>query len=773
MNRRNFLSNSFWLAGALAVGCGASGTGSFPSFDGTTTAPMSSGPISGRVVLSEIGGRSLQVLSAFSSSPTPVDANGTFNTQAAQSQAQLLMVTDSARKLRALALSQPGQEISFGAVSTALMLCFMTRGIATSDPQQAAQRLDEIQALASFIPLLSFLRSRLLAQGLDFIVADADYAGLLQAVVAEWARLHFSQSRVDPVDPIILNGFVGLSYDADQANQLNLQNTKFRYVSVVHQDLDTNGDFLDSPYKPVIQNVANTASQRNLLPSAIGLSFGDIATASVGQPTEGFESLNLADKPGVREIGYYIYGPGLASLGQPSFPPEVEELLLDSKAFSFTVFFLGLGPLLNLVAPVSRNMSEFLHELADALSAGAGAGLDSDSLVLAYSGGNTTDISAAWVNFLTTAVGLGLGLISAGPLAAGAALVTTVLGSIGVGFGLANLSLVIDTTTKLPMRQVVKIAAPTRQLQFVAVESYPVGTFPFSGDGGHLAVMTGTDGAQVAPRVSWKRRRGSEQLISASALIQGGLRPMNVDGHLLWSNYSFPPGRYEDFQLWDGSNSYPLPASPEAVRNIYGISDSGWVIYELQTGSSTAEVHIWKKGMLQSRVLIPSYQLTGNADFIDWSREIFVRQRTDAHGSQVFSTRDYKLPVGEQGDLESEDNLLLANTRIQAINNGVAVLVTNDSSQTEFLRADGSRFTVSSPPEATWFFHSASTDAQYILFHEYPSGTQETNLVVWSNGQVVGEIENAVASFSWAVSRFPQVTATQGNETKVFEPLVV
>ncbi len=83
------------------------------------------------------------------------------------------------------------------------------------------------------------------------------------------------------------------------------------------------------------------------------------------------------------------------------------------------------------------------------------------------------------------------------------------------------------------------------------------------------------DGDQVAPRVSWKRRRGSEQLISANGPIQGGLRPMNVDGHLLWSNYSFPPGRYEDFQLWDGSNSYPLPASPEAGSNIYGISDSG------------------------------------------------------------------------------------------------------------------------------------------------------------------------------------------------------
>lgn len=530
VKRRHFLGSSLILAGGLFAGCGSSD--SFPlssaGSTGSATVPPT-GNFQGRVNLSEVGGSGLSVLSAFAD-PGGVDTGGQFSTVVSQEFAQLLISVDSAGAARALGLSLPGQNSplngQLGALSSALLLCFMTGGILSSDPQEALQRLEKIQALGSFQALSDFVRLRLPNLSLAQIVQSAGFPALLQAVVDDWAARHLIQPKINPVEPSILNAYIGLNYSEDEPtpeSNLNIANSKFRYVSLVRQNLGANDEFIDSPYRPVIQNVANSPNERNLLPPAIALSFGDLLTLQVGQPTEGFEPVNLAEKPSVQSVGYYVYGPGLPSLGLETFSEDIETLLRDSRAFSFSVLFLGLGPVLNLFAPLSRNFSDFGKQLFEGFSNGIAGGLDSSSLILAYSGGNRTDIIGAWSNFLLTAAGLGAALMS-GPLAAAATVITSTLVATGVGFGLANLSLFVDTTTKLPMRQVVKIQAPgSTGLQKVA-------TLPLSAnDIPHQVV---TNGAVLLSRFNGESEIGILELDgSFSKLVSDTANGASTSGY--------------------------------------------------------------------------------------------------------------------------------------------------------------------------------------------------------------------------------------------------
>ena len=628
-------------------------------------APTSS--FQGRINLNEVSGEGLRMLSAFAE-PAEADNQGILSTTVSQTLAQLLVATDSNGKVRALGLSLLGSPLSgqLGALSTALMLCFMTRGIVTVVPEQALERLNQLQALASFNALLNFVRQQLTSQTVETLVQNPSYSALLQAVVEEWATQNLIQPKIDAVDPTILNGFIGLEYGEDEPARnadLKIKNSKFRFVSVAHQNLDRNGAAVGDAFLPNIQNVANPPSERNLIPPAIGLSFGDIVTLSVGQPTEGFETLALTNTPEVREITYYIYGPGLSTLGLESFPTEVETLFQNSNAFEFSVVFLGLGPLLNFAGPLTSDLSRFTRALVDGITTLVSGLQDESGLFLAYSGGNSTDIAAAWSNFLLGLAGAGAALIATGPLAPAAGIAAGVLLAQGIGFSLGNLALVVDTTTKLPMRQKVSIQAPGAVGSWVATKRNPFSPpneyfiYHALGDGGHLVEEYGTSSFSepVSTRTqtqSWRNPAGTAIQIANGTEIDR-LGPPNLDGQRSVStsivakpiangrclnrngNFVYTLQDLEQFLaqgefqpvitafsarpfIWDGATKTPIPTTPSGNSGTEGITDSGWVFLRDGNLSGSLGMYLWREGMLAPRLLTAD---TSRVVTTDWRRD--------------------------------------------------------------------------------------------------------------------------------------------------------
>lgn len=667
MKRRYFLTSGVVLAGGFAIGCGSDESSRLapPSAGGSQAAPTNS--FKGQINLSEVSGDGLRMLSAFAE-PAVVDNQGRFSTTVSETLAQLLVATDSSGKARALGLSLLGSPLSgqLGALSTALMLCFMTRGIVTVVPEQAVQRLNQLQALSSFAALLSFVRQQLTSQTVEALVKNSNYSALLQAVVGDWATQNLVLPKIDAVEPTILNGFIGLEYGEEEPARnadLKIKNSKFRFVSVAHQNLNRNGEAVGEPFLPTIQSVANPPSDRSLIPPAIGLSFGDIVTLSVGQPTEGFERLALTNAPEVREITYYIYGPGLSRLGLESFPPEVETLFQSSKAFEFSVVFLGLGPLLNFAGPLTSNLSRFTQELVDAITAPVSRLQDQSGLFLAYSGGNSNDIVAAWSNFLLGLAGVGAALITTGPLAAAAGIVGGVLLAQGIGFSVGNLALAADTTTKLPMRQKVSIQAPGAVGSWVATKRNPSSQNAFFdyralGDGGHLVEESGTSSfsdpvATVTLTHSWRNPAGTAiQIASGTKVDRFG--PANLDGQRSIStsivanpiangrclnrngNFVYTLQDIEQFLaqggfqpvitafsarpfVWDGATKIPIPPTPSGNSLTEGITDSGWVfLRDLNLGGNQG-IYIWREGMLAPKLLVADALRV--ATTTDWRRD--------------------------------------------------------------------------------------------------------------------------------------------------------
>ncbi len=432
-----------------------------------------------RINLGEVGGSGLRLLSSLAE-PAVADPTGSFETVVSADAAQMLIVTDSSGRARALATSLPGKAIQVDALSTTLTLVFLVRGILSTDSAEAEARLAQIQSMNSFSALLAFVRRQLPLNSLDVIASDPAYSPLLKAVITQWQSLTAVNARaIASVEPSLATGNIGLSYaneDPTTSSALTISNSAWRYVSLVHQDLGENSELLGDPVLPIIQGVANPSSQRNIMPSANGISWGDIfSSIASGQnqvyaPSAGSEQLALAGRPEVKRIGYYIYGPGRVGSGIPRFADNVERLLENSQAFALTTIYFGLVPMLDFVAPFLKSATKLadLHRsVVDSLAADAGNVVNGAGLETAYQSGGTTNIVTAWTNFLTPLLGLGaagLATFFAGtPLAAGAAVVGAVLGFSAVVFSADQFLLAVASTLNNPMRQVVEIEAPSER----------------------------------------------------------------------------------------------------------------------------------------------------------------------------------------------------------------------------------------------------------------------------------------------------------------------
>ena len=491
MNRRGFLRNSVVFAGSLLAGCGSSG-GNFvfndpPAGGQPPTTPT--GPFVGRVNLSEVGGQALSVISIYAN-PAGLTASGDFATTVSRDGAQLLLVCDPRQNVRALGYSIPGQSaVEIDAVSTTLMLVYVTRGILATEPQLATERLAQLRALSNFAPLVNFVRGRLPSQSVSQIAVDPAYATLLKALVEEWLDRHgqavLAQASIPPVEPHPrTNGNIGLAYPEDQPtrdSELALTNRAWRYVSVYRQNLDSAGNEVSPVRLPNILGVARpAASPSNILPAANGLSWGSLFTSQALQPTSGTEQLQLSESPQVKKLRYYVYGPG-TPINSVTFPTSVQALPQTTDAFSLTFLYFGFLPMLDFLGGVTgglRNADRLLSELYAAVF---GTTVSADGIAQAYESGDQGNIESSVVDYCVAVLGLGavaLGAIfSSGPAATAMAVIAGLIAAPTMFFSATNFTAAVLSSLLQPLRASVEIDAPeVEQDLLVVAASHTLGS---------------------------------------------------------------------------------------------------------------------------------------------------------------------------------------------------------------------------------------------------------------------------------------------------------
>ena len=133
-------------------------------------------------------------------------------------------------------------------IPAAISLLFLTPGILACDPAEAAQRVTDVEAMASFPPFATFLKTALASTDLGTLVtSDAEFSTLEQACIAEWRQMHpvsvySAQSRDDiqsyqlksPIDDVSFY-MKDVSTNSNAYNRdrtFKLENDAWRFVEI-------------------------------------------------------------------------------------------------------------------------------------------------------------------------------------------------------------------------------------------------------------------------------------------------------------------------------------------------------------------------------------------------------------------------------------------------------------------------------------------------------------------------------------------------------------
>jgi hypothetical protein len=318
----------------LITGCGSSGS-SAPSAPTAAT--------TGKINTSEVGGSSLQVVSAYQNA-SPIDAGGNCSTTVSTQGAQLLMATDNTSQNRALAISLPttGSNVSvqFDADSTAATLVFMTYGIMTINATDAATRLRQIRNLTSFPALASLLRADMPTETLAQLSQDAQVTTAMENCVNAWLTTYAApaaQSLQRRSRAFLVDGDKGL-IDLTVQDSSNLSNVKlqidnngWRYVDIFRRDLN-NG---------VEQRVTDLGT----MTGCVGWSLGSIFTKTVNDPTTITTTADFSQQSGNPVSEYWCCGPGWGS-DADTLPSSIQA---GKAAWGKTLVFYGVMPLIDLI----------------------------------------------------------------------------------------------------------------------------------------------------------------------------------------------------------------------------------------------------------------------------------------------------------------------------------------------------------------------------------------------------------------------------------------
>ena len=267
--------------------------------------------ITGKVKVNELGGQELKV-SSYHYPATPIDSQGNYRSEVSTAGPELLLVTDSDNKGRALALALGGN-LEIGALSTAETIVFMSLKVYTHDPVLAASKMQIIKTFSSFAALESLVRQKLTTDTIDDLIADSDVQAARQACIDEW--LEYLASRkgsrsIDIVDWSVGSYFfVELLNDTNPAQtKLKLENSGWRYLNIYRRDYHDG-------------NLIKLSTIADGLGSMDGCAPFD--TNFLGSDFAPAELIDIVNNDygdgGVTSCEYWILGPGILKGDTPNF----------------------------------------------------------------------------------------------------------------------------------------------------------------------------------------------------------------------------------------------------------------------------------------------------------------------------------------------------------------------------------------------------------------------------------------------------------------------
>lgn len=289
------------LASALAImsapGCGGGGGGQSPP----------TRDFAALLTQDEVGGAGLRLL-ASPSGFTAVQSGRIITAQVAADAAQVVAIADAADKIRALAVTVPGDtagaQPAVGAASTADALVFITPGVLSTDPGEARLRLQQIRALPSHGKLAEALRTRLPASPLADVVRVAAVADLVSACVSEWTTANGRARRLIHIGQPDYKGDFGVkerSFSDPSAAKLDLTNAGWRCVNVVRRDTRIGVE------RPLVHVADGLTTMGGAKPASWGGLF------HTGEPTSITNSIDMGPSSGASMAEYWVFGPGWAS----------------------------------------------------------------------------------------------------------------------------------------------------------------------------------------------------------------------------------------------------------------------------------------------------------------------------------------------------------------------------------------------------------------------------------------------------------------------------
>jgi hypothetical protein len=434
MNRREFVraaSGSVLVLGLgeLLASCGGGGGGGGGS-QVTATVPAT-------VNLNQIGGVGLKALTIDGRNPT-VSASGTFSQVASIIQAQLHLLVDSSGAVRSLSTTLgPGTtSVQHNASSTALGLVFLTTGIMTLDPMQASSRTAQVQALAGFGPLTSYLATKLSNSSLNSLGADAQLLALLGEAIADYFA-------ANPLVKTALASSESTLSASWQGTSVVIVNSGWRFVQVLREDQDSTGAQLtdfdpdDSGFIPA----------GGIVPGITGLSLGNIMHGTVGNPGQLSDGGNFTSNAELAEVTYWVNGIGKASGQSPPSPLQFTQF-----AAVQTVIYYVVLPVVDIISGIYSNFPGGAAKLVGDTSSKIGTLGAWLSLEQAASAGDLQAFSAALEDLLLAIAGLiaeVIALFLEGSVAAALAEIAgALLAMFAVGFAGFNLGNLINTWFK-------------------------------------------------------------------------------------------------------------------------------------------------------------------------------------------------------------------------------------------------------------------------------------------------------------------------------------
>lgn len=301
---------------------------------------------------------------------------GSFETTVSDSTSQLLFAVDATDSIRGLSLSIPdvasgvGQpDAVFDARSTALGALFLTPGILTQDPVEAAVRAAELESYACLQPLVDHLATSLPDKSLNELAqTDPVYQDRLLACVEEWLINHpipdpeLPSLSLADVPATIASGEGGLVYDfltnfhvprssfrlrIDEKEQNpvpwevqgndtswatlltrtvhTLANQDHRFVAVYRQDSLMSGAENWYAVAGRKRNPQDTQHLRDsIMGGAVNFSFGSLATFSFSKATTKVDTLDyfLRETPRAKPTDHWVKSSRYWVMGPGFVPPE-------------------------------------------------------------------------------------------------------------------------------------------------------------------------------------------------------------------------------------------------------------------------------------------------------------------------------------------------------------------------------------------------------------------------------------------------------------------